>query len=215
MGISEKSLELNVGAELLQVIRDEWGYPKAYLRGLTQREERQEGVDFSVQLDPETRLLAFQFKAPRGPLEGPPYRYTLRKVQHSALYDLAQLARGSVFYVFPYFVTLAKLQAVVPNLSQDTWLLDVALVPPADLFSGFQTRTVRCQGDRAEINPAYALMKLGAQSPVQQRGIALRDFTQWYHHFQDNRGLLEQRQDPWLARGLRIVIIPPGNEAAG
>jgi len=50
--VSEKSLELNVGAELLTLLRNYWGMPKAYLRGLTQREERQEGVDFFVQLNP-------------------------------------------------------------------------------------------------------------------------------------------------------------------
>jgi len=38
--------------------------PKAYLRGLTQREEKQEGVDFFVQLNPATRIFALQFKAP-------------------------------------------------------------------------------------------------------------------------------------------------------
>ena len=46
MKVSEKSLELNVGAELLAMMRGPWGMPKAYLRGLTQREEKQQGVDF-------------------------------------------------------------------------------------------------------------------------------------------------------------------------
>lgn len=65
MKVSEKSLELNVGAELLTLLRNTWGAPKAYLRGLTQREEKQEGVDFFVHLDPATRIFAFQFKAPK------------------------------------------------------------------------------------------------------------------------------------------------------
>ena len=39
MKVSEKSLELNVGAELLALLRGPWGMPKAYLWGLTQREE--------------------------------------------------------------------------------------------------------------------------------------------------------------------------------
>lgn len=50
MKVSEKSLELNVGAELLGLLRGPWGLSKAYLRGLTQEEENQEGVDFFVQL---------------------------------------------------------------------------------------------------------------------------------------------------------------------
>jgi hypothetical protein len=66
MKVSEKSLELNVGAELLAMMRGPWGMPKAYLRGLTQREEKQQGVDFFVQLGPNARIFAFQFKAPKG-----------------------------------------------------------------------------------------------------------------------------------------------------
>ena len=37
MKVSEMSLELNVGAELLFILRNGWGIPKTYLRGLTQR----------------------------------------------------------------------------------------------------------------------------------------------------------------------------------
>src|ERR1700692_4076341 len=36
MKVSEKSLELNVAAELLALLRNGWGLQKAYLRGLTQ-----------------------------------------------------------------------------------------------------------------------------------------------------------------------------------
>jgi hypothetical protein len=65
MKVSETSLELNVGAELLGVLRNNLGMPKTYLRALTQREEKQQGVDFFVQLNPSTRIFAFQFKAPK------------------------------------------------------------------------------------------------------------------------------------------------------
>jgi hypothetical protein len=89
MKVSEKSLELNVGAELLEQVRNGLGMSKAYLRGLTQREERQEGVDFFLRLGPQARFFAFQFKAPRGDSDGSPYRYTIQKDQHEALFDLA------------------------------------------------------------------------------------------------------------------------------
>jgi len=121
MKVSEKSLELNVGAELLNLFRGPWGMPKAYLRGLTQREEKQEGVDFFVQLDPATRVFAFQFKAPRGRAERVPYKYTLVREQHQMLVELAELSPSSVFYVFPFYVTPAKLQKNVPQLISETW----------------------------------------------------------------------------------------------
>ena len=60
MKVSEKTLELNVGAELLALLRGPFEMRKAYLRGLTQREESQEGVDFFAQLTPETTIFAFQ-----------------------------------------------------------------------------------------------------------------------------------------------------------
>src|SRR5207249_2801844 len=104
MKVSEKSLELNLGAEVLYFMRNGWGMPKAYLRGLTQREEKQEGVDFFAQLDPGTRLFAFQFKAPKGRVDGAPYRYTLVRDQHNALFSLAQSFPNSVFYVLPFYV---------------------------------------------------------------------------------------------------------------
>src|SRR5437879_1593564 len=125
MKVSEKSLELNIGAELLGLMRNQWGMPRAYLRGLTQREERQEGVDFFAELDPDARLFAFQFKAPRGTVDSLPYRYTLVRDQHRALFRLARLAVYSVFYVLPFYVTTAKLQKDVPQLVRDTWLLNV------------------------------------------------------------------------------------------
>lgn len=120
MKISEKSLELNVGAELLNLMRGPWSMPKAYLRGLTQREERQQGVDFFVQLSSTARIFAFQFKAPKGSHDGTPYRYTLVREQHDILHALAQGFPNAVFYVLPFYAAHQKLQRDVPNLIQDT-----------------------------------------------------------------------------------------------
>ena len=137
MKVSEKSLELNVGAEMLALLRERWRMPKAYLRGLTQREESQEGVDFFAQLTPQTRIFAFQFKAPKGRCEGEPYRFTIQRRQHEMLSALAGGSTGNVFYVLPFYVTPAKLQDDVPNLLADTWLLPVASVRGTGVFGGY------------------------------------------------------------------------------
>src|SRR5438034_6379415 len=134
MKISEKSLELNVGAELLNLLRGPWGMPKAYLRGLTQHEERQQGVDFFAQLSPETRIFAFQFKAPKGRYDGVPYRYTLVRDQHDLLHMLAQGFPNAVYYVLPFYATHQKLQHDVPNLIKDTWFLPIAPMTTAQVF---------------------------------------------------------------------------------
>lgn len=153
MKVSEKALELNLGAELLGILRNSWGMSKAYLRGLTQREESQEGVDFFVQLDPTTRLFAFQFKTPRGIADVTPYRYTLMRHQHDLLFQLGQLSPGSVFYVFPFYATVAKLHQDVPHLVDDTWLLNVEDMPTLAVFGGTQSKIVRCWPGHATVNP--------------------------------------------------------------
>ena len=211
MKVSEKSLELNVGAELLALLRGSWGAPKAYLRGLTQREEKQEGVDFFVELDPATRVFAFQFKAPKGGVDVAPYRYTLRRPQHELLYDLAQFSPSSVFYVFPYYVTAAKLHRDVPDLVKDTWLLDVDQMPPAAVFGAAATKTIRCDGGLAVVNPEYEMRPLREMSPP--HGVSAPRFASWYSRFREVAGHAVDRQtrrrDPWLARGLRVVIALP------
>lgn len=162
MKVSEKSLELNVGAELLWQLRNTWGLRKAYLRGLTQDEERREGVDFFVHLDPATRIYAFQFKAPRGAAELPTYRYKLVKYQHHELHNLGSVNPGCVFYVFPFYVTAAKLHADVPNLLSGTWLLDVAPMTTASIFGAKKTTTISCTPGLARINPEYPLVQFPA-----------------------------------------------------
>ena len=122
MKVSEKSLELNVGAELLDVLRHRCAMPKAYLRGLTQREEHQEGVDFLAELSSSTRIFAFQFKAPKGQWgDKTPYRFTIQRHQHEKLSALSTKCPSGVFYVLPFYVCPAKLRHDVPQLLRDTW----------------------------------------------------------------------------------------------
>jgi hypothetical protein len=213
MRVSEKSLELNVGAELLGLIRNQWNMPKAYLRGLTQREERQEGPDFFAQLSPSAFLFAFQFKAPRGGKEGTPYRYKLVRQQHARLRVLAQAWPSSVFYVFPFYVTPVKLQRDVPNLLEDTWLLRVAQVSTA-AFGHQQTTIIRCEAGVALINPEYKLENPATVSPRDVEGIPARRFAAWYRQHRAIGRQPGRRRSPWLVRGLRLVVVEPEPSAS-
>ncbi len=228
MKVSEKSLELNLAAELLPTLRKRPGLSKAYLRGLTQEEENQEGVDFFVQLNPASRLFAFQFKAPRGKTDSKPYRYTLLKYQHEPLVALAT-SPGSVFYVFPFYVTTTKLQKDMPKLANDTWMLDINIMPTSSVFgSGYKSRTVKCTSGKAAINPDYDLQRLSEVSGIESHGVPAQAFAEWYERnlvfrdrLREERGrptkvsraddLHERprRRNPWLVRGLRVVIVPP------
>ena len=213
MKVSEKSLELNVGAELLALLRGPWGMPKAYLRGLTQREESQEGVDFFAQLSPGTRIFAFQFKAPKGRREGEPYRFTIQRRQHEKLAALAGGSAGDVFYVLPYYVLPVKLQRYVPRLLRDTWFLPVGSMRGTDPFGTYETRTMRCERGLASINPDYELRGVEQLEPGD--GIPTGQFAEWYanlHAQTDERGFRGKRKDPWLVRGLRVAIVEPAGE---
>lgn len=209
MKVSEKSLELNVGAELLGLLRTRAGMPKAYLRGLTQLEEKQQGVDFFAQLSPSATILAFQFKAPMGSIEASPYRYTLRREQHDLLYGLARNSPGSVFYVLPFYITPAKLHRDVPNLVWDTWLLRVAQMQTLAVFRGQSTKVIRCSPGSALINPEYKLEKLSEISPRVFVGISAQKFAEWYEDHRRIDHQINKRRSPWLVRGLRLVVVEP------
>jgi len=210
MQVSEKTLELNVGAEILDQLRNGLGMSKAYLRGLTQREEKQEGADFIVRLGPQARFFAFQFKAPKGKLEGNSYRFTIQREQHDALFALAQLVSNSVFYVFPRYVTINKLRQDLPNLMNDTWLLGVDQMTPPAVFGTAATKTVRCEGTQASINPEYGMHRVqdvALRNAIVRGGVRTPDFARWYSQFRVSP--VAARRSPWRSRGLRIAVILP------
>ena len=213
MKVSEKSLELNVGAELLHMLRWQWGMPKAYLRGLTQQEEHQEGVDFFAQLPSSTLIFAFQFKAPKAQWgDRMPYRFTIQRHQHGNLSRLASCWPGSVYYVFPFYVLPSKLRRDVPYLLRDTWLLPVAAMLGTNVFGPYQSRSVRCWRHKASVNPDYELLPALQMELAPNAGIPVPQFTEWYADLHDRTDKLvgrSPRKSPWLARGLRVAIVQP------
>lgn len=213
MKVSEKSLELNVGAELLARLRGPLNMPKAYLRGLTQKEEKQEGVDFDVNWK-NNRIYAFQFKAPvRQYCQY--FQFRLNYAQHETLYDgLAQNSPNSVYYVFPFYYSLDKLIRDVPNLADDTWLLEVSCIRPSE-FNGQKTITVNCASGKAYVNPRFDMTCLSEMDSIGD-GIEDKVFTNWYRDLrkpqpETERNVTESskfRMNPMIVRGLRVAIIP-------
>lgn len=196
MRVSEKSLELNVGSEFLARLRACSGMTKTYLRGLTQREEKAEGVDFYAQMNPTAAIFAFQFKAPvahrnhQG--DCPPYRFTLIREQHRRLIDLARINPSAVFYVFPFYATPIKLQNDVPNLLRDTWLLPVSTMRDDDIFGVNRTKRIYCHPARAEVNPVYEMQNAMKMTLTKADGVKLGQFIPWYQML---RGHVGERED--------------------
>ena len=184
--------------------------PKAYLQGLTQLEEKRQGVDFFAQLDPKTRIFAFQFKAPKGPLDQLPYKYTLQREQHLRLHELAKTSKDSVFYVLPFYVSHHKLQHDVPNLLQDTWLLPIAPMTHNKVFGSKKTKVVHCYPYLASVNPEFKLRNLSEMEITYRAGVPAEKFASWYEELRGRNVLSEtriRRMNPWLVRGLRIAIV--------
>ena len=198
------------------------------MRGLTQKEESQEGYDFSVQLCPCTRIVALQFKRPSenkaiATKDYFPYTFRIQKEQHSILYQLAKIEKNSVFYVFPFYPSLDKFQKDVPELCRDTWLLPVDNMNPNVVFKKpnknlqfYKSKTVYCRPRWARINPDFVLYNARDLELGSSVGIPVQEFSIWYRNLRDSHTLSEEiseaqmelrRRNSWIVRGLRIAVI--------
>ena len=131
--ISEKSLELNVCAEFLQYIRSWPGCARALWFGLTQAQERQDGIDEYIRNVGGGLALMLQFKAPWYSSSADLYRFSINEEQHDALEQLSSIRGDSVYYVFPLYNKWHKADSHAPDLSQDTWLVPIASIPSSTL----------------------------------------------------------------------------------
>jgi len=123
--VREETLELNVTAEILQSVRQRRSGWAAFWIGMTQYQEAKNGIDALLVNRPGEHF-ALQFKSPRPTRpDQDPYRYSINDRQHQNLARLARRSPDAVFYVFPAFNTLARVQRESPNLSGHSWLLRV------------------------------------------------------------------------------------------
>lgn len=156
--VSEKSLELNVCAELLQRIRTWPGCERALWLGLTQAQERRTGLDELIRNVGQGVALMFQFKAPwPSSRVDDCYKFSINERQHEALDQLAGQYPAAVYYVFPLYTTWQKADQHAPDLSQDTWVVPVSSIPFAWLTSLSSPSTGRHQ---------VVLDRVGAQITV-------------------------------------------------
>jgi hypothetical protein len=124
--VSEKTLELNISAELLQIIRGIPGCESAFWVGLKQDQEARWGMDELIRNVPRGYHMVLQFKSPKAlPRDSLPYFFTINDRQNNNLLRLAQARPQAVYYVFPHYNSLSRLGNVAPGLLDDTWFLRV------------------------------------------------------------------------------------------
>lgn len=155
--LSEKTLELNICAEILQVIRQMSGCHGAFWIGMKQQQEARLGIDELIQNIPTGMHLALQFKVPKSePRNQIPYRFTINDRQNNNLLRLAGNRPDAVYYIFPQYNTFTKMRSDSPHLLQDTWLLRV------EDLRGLPNSSKRLGTHAVETAPASAVVNSDA-----------------------------------------------------
>ena len=161
--VSEKSLELNVCAEFLRLIRCWPGCDRALWYGLTQAEEKKHGLDEMIKNVGAGVSVMLQFKAPWATSQPDDlYKFSINETQHQALECLANQHPDGVYYVFPLYSKWSKANQHAPRLAQDTWLVPVSSLPLSSLRS---LSTPATGSHRVELERIQSKLQVTAHSP--------------------------------------------------
>jgi len=124
--VSEKTLEMNICAEFLPLIRSFPGCQKSFWIGMKQRQEARNGLDELISNVPSGFHLMLQFKAPKSPSLVPKgFEFTLNDEQLRHLVRLANRRPEAVHYVLPHYNRFRSIRQDSPCLLQQTYLLPV------------------------------------------------------------------------------------------
>lgn len=142
--VSEKTLELNVAAEIVQTIRGAPGCEAAFWIGMKQHQKALNGIDEVLSNLPSAKHLALQFKAPRArPPDTAPYVFAINEHQHSPLCRLAASRPNAVFYVLPHYNSFPSVRQRSPSLLDDTWFFRISDIGPLQGGSSSGSHTIR------------------------------------------------------------------------
>ena len=161
--MSEKSLELNVCAELIQCIRARTGCEGAVWFGMTQQQERRTGFDETAVNAPGHSLM-LQFKSPKATSTyDHHYKFSINRRQHEALERIVIGNPKAAYYVFPLYSKWTKVLDHSPNLIKDTWLVPVSCISLDTSYSQnrYQIELQRDQS-RIELSGSRLQVKCGA-----------------------------------------------------
>lgn len=151
--ISEKSLEMNVNENLVNVIR-QWGglFSKAFIYGFTLREEKYRGLDSSINLPGNNRFLfALQYKKPTN-MNNNIYRFEINtnRKQHVIL-RISSFLYKNVWYVFPLFIDTLELSQCSPNFLDRTCFINICDFPPYTFNSDIHVVEINSQNFSASV----------------------------------------------------------------
>jgi len=134
MIISEKSLELNICGNIINVLRKNLNFRKVFLYGYTLRAEHRTGLDVSINL-PNNKLflLGLQFKKPIKKYGNYTYVFPInnnsKRDQHIMLF-ISSLIFDDIYYSFPAFIDTVELSNYSPNFLLRTFFIHIKDFPP-------------------------------------------------------------------------------------
>ena len=228
--VSEKSLELNLCAEMLHRIRSWRGCDKALWFGLTQKQERREGLDARIRNTCSFSLM-LQFKAPwETSQEDDLYKFSINERQHAALEQTARCFPHAVYYVLPLYSTWSRADQHALDLLRDTWFVPVSSIPGSVLTLPPRTKTGyhRVELDRRSgpievrvFSPRLTTIAINAKQFFDEKGTgqstnidqSLADFGISSEGMRKWLRLMEELEDEGIAprfRGLNTLTVPVG-----
>jgi hypothetical protein len=132
--INEKTLELNIMSEILNICRRH--DPRAFILGTTLQQEKRLGYDSRIlsRLSPSWKTAMFQFKKAKYKTYDGGYTFIINNNryndQHLILYSVAGGRKRVAFYVLPTFLTLNEFGTASPNHLRYTFFADVSDISP-------------------------------------------------------------------------------------
>lgn len=158
MLVSEKTLELNVSANILQDIRDL--YPNAFLQGFALHHEALNGLDVSVSVPNANIGLGLQFKKPTSMRNGV-YKFSINnncnRDQHEILYGMAELFTillgriPPIYYAFPTIMK-DEIPRITPNFYSNTYLISPLEFPTSIIDGHIHYVKINTRNNHIEVN---------------------------------------------------------------
>lgn len=120
MKLYEKTLELNIGAEILNLLRTT--YPKSYISSIPPQIESSLGYDEEVK---HWNSFLLQYKKAKE--DEPWYTFIINKKQHKDMLEVIKNQKKCAFYVLPLYNSSSEkeISKISPNLLIDTLFIDV------------------------------------------------------------------------------------------
>ena len=216
--LNEKTLELNIGAELLYNYEQE--YEDCYIRAVSSNSERKVGYDFAIESPQDGIIKFYQFKAPKDK-DGREYIFKINSGTHHDQHRTLMRMNGEkdlAFYAFPLIYNFNELIQYNRQLVNRT-----AFVPVNNINFTNHNKEHKVYiheeflniGDmeyievNSEITKAFLFKDFTKMIKSEKFGMKIRLFINHMRKLDRSLNNNEKRRmNNWLKKGIFIVMKP-------